>query len=352
MTAPPTTAGAVHAEREALRAYPPTVTFRNLIAFNKRRSALLMIALILVLVALGALVAAAVGPAVSTIEGDPADALNAQDLLPSALLGATAALVFGLIACAWSWFGGANAILAMAGARPIEKHDDPQLFNVVDELRLAAGLPMPRVYLIPSSAMNAFATGRDPRHAAVAITTTLREQLTRDELAGVIAHELAHVRHYDVRFMMLMATLVGLIVFLCDVFLRSLRHARFRGSSKGGKGGGPLILIMLVLAIVFAIIAPILATFIQLAISRQREYLADAGAVELTRYPEGLASALRKLADASTPIDPDKANRAIAHLYIINPLKRSLRTHGAIDSVFSTHPPIEKRIARLMALVR
>jgi len=347
-----TTPGAVHAERDALRAYPPTVTFRDLIASNKRRSAMLMVALVLILVILGALIAAAVGPAVAAVEGQPGESFTPEDLLPSALLGAAAALAFGTIACAWSWFGGANAILGMAGAVPIEKKDDPQLFNVVDELRLAAGLPMPRVYLIPSQAMNAFATGRDPKHAAVAITTTLREKLTRDELAGVIAHELAHVRHYDVRFMMLMATLVGLIVFLCDVFLRSLRHARFRGSGKSGKGGGPLIIVMLVLALIFAIIAPILATFIQLAISRQREYLADAGAVELTRYPEGLASALRKLADASTPIDPDKANRAIAHLYIINPLKKSLRTHGAIDSAFSTHPPIEKRIARLMALTR
>lgn len=345
------TPGAVHAEREAIRAYPPTVTFRDLIASNKRRSAMLMVALVVVLIILGALIAASIGPFVAAIDSDAGGSLTLQDLLPSALLGAAVALVLGAIACSWSWFGGANAILVMAGAVPIEKNDDPQLFNVVDELRLAAGLPMPRVYLIPSRAMNAFATGRDPKHAAVAITTTLREKLTRDELAGVIAHELAHIRHYDVRFMMLMATLVGLIVFLCDVFLRSLRHARFRGSGKG-KGAGPLIIVVLVLALVFAIIAPILAAFIQFAISRQREYLADAGAVELTRYPEGLASALRKLSDASTPLDPDKANRAIAHLYIINPLKKSLRAHGALDSVFSTHPPVEKRIARILALTR
>ncbi len=344
-------ASAVHAEREALRAYPPTVTYRDLIASNKRRSALLMVLLVAILVTLGGLIAAAVGPAVASVESSGGAAFAVRDLAPSALLGGGVALLLGTLACAWSWFGGARAILGMAGAVRIEKQDDPQLLNVVDELRLAAGLPMPAVYLIPSRAMNAFATGRDPKNAAVAITTTLREQLDRDELSGVIAHELAHVRHYDVRFMMLMATLVGLIVFLCDVFLRSLRHARFRGSGKS-KGAGPLILVALALAIVFAIVAPVLTAFIQFAISREREYLADAGAVELTRYPEGLASALRKLADASTPIDPDKANRAIAHLYIVSPLRRAIRTHGALDSVFSTHPPVEKRIARLMALTR
>lgn len=351
MTATPSSAAAVHAERAALRAYPPTTTYLDLIASNKRRSVLLMVALVAVLVVLGSLIASAFGPAIGAIEGQDFAALSARDLAPGALLGGAVALALGLLACTWSWFGGASAILRMAGAQRIDPTDDPQLFNIVDELRLAAGLPMPAVYIVPSGALNAFATGRDPKNAAVAVTSSLREALTRDELAGVVAHELAHVRHYDVRFMMLMATLVGLIVFLCDVFLRSLRHARFRGSGKG-KGSGPVIIVLLVLALVFAIIAPILATFIQLAISRQREYLADAGAVELTRYPEGLASALRKLADASTPIDPDKANRAIAHLYIVNPLKKALKTHGALDSVFSTHPPVEKRIARLMALTR
>ena len=141
----PTAAPAVHVERDALRAYPPTVTYKDLIASNKRRSAMLMIALVLVLVILGALIAAAVGPAVAAVEGEPGQSLAPEDLIPSALLGGVAALAFGTLACAWSWFGGASAILGMAGAVPIEKKDDPQLFNVVDELRLAAGLPMPRV---------------------------------------------------------------------------------------------------------------------------------------------------------------------------------------------------------------
>jgi heat shock protein HtpX len=207
--------------------------------------------------------------------------------------------------------------------------------------------------------MNAFATGRDPQHASVAITKGLRDQLTRDELQGVLAHEMAHVRHLDVRFAMLMATMVGLIVFACDAFLRIAwysggiggRGRRSRDRDEGGGAGGLIAIILLVLGIVLAMLAPLFATLIQMAYSRQREYLADAGAVELTRNPLGLASALQKLADDKEPL-VDTANRGTAHMYIVNPLRRMRATGQGLDTMFLSHPPIKERIARLMALAR
>ncbi|TVQ59585.1 MAG: zinc metalloprotease HtpX [Phycisphaerales bacterium] len=278
-----------------------------------------------------------------------------ETLLPSVLLGAFVAMIFAALACAWSWYGGDKAILRMAGAHAIEKKDDPQLFNVVEELSIAAGLPMPRVYLIHSRALNAFATGRDPKHASVAITTGLRANLNRDELAGVMAHEIAHIRHFDVRFAMLMATLVGLIVFACDAFLRITFYSRHAGvgragGGRGGKGGGGAVIIMFVVALLLAVIAPLLATLMQMAISRRREYLADAGAVELTRYPEGLASALQKLTSCRETLKA--GNRATEHLFIVNPSKKALKTKHRRNSLFSTHPPIQERVNRLLALTR
>jgi heat shock protein HtpX len=245
-----------------------------------------------------------------------------------------------------SYYGGSSVLLAMSQAREIRKSDDPRLFNVVEELCLAGGLPMPRIFLINYTAMNAFATGRDPKHAAVAITTGLRDRLNRDELQGVMAHELSHVRHYDIRYAMLVAVLVGTLVMLCDVFLRSLWWGprRQRSGRRQGQGGG-LQLIVLVVALVLAIIAPILAKIIQLAISRQREYLADAGSVALTRNPDGLAGALAKLS-ADTEV-LEVANRATAPLYIVHPIKKF---EARASSIFNTHPPIADRIARLRAM--
>lgn len=341
--------GAIHVEREALRAYPPTVTFRDLIRKNKRESMLLMWALVLLTVVGGAAItAAAVGYS----------GASADDLLRAGVTGGVVAGVVAVVACLWSWRGGASAILAMAGARPMQKAEDPELFNVVEELSIAAGVPMPRVFRIDSDALNAFATGRDPAHAAVAITRGLRERLTRDELAGVMAHEISHIRHYDIRFAMLMATLVGLIVFASDAFRRGAfrSHRAYRRSGSGKDSGGAGAIIMVV-ALLFSIVAPILATLIHFAFSRQREYLADAGAVELTRYPEGLASALQKLGSSPTPLA--QANRATEHLYIVRPLfdedkdgRADAERSQNLDSVFSTHPPMKKRIERLMALVR
>ena len=307
-----------------------------------------MVAMTALLVALGAVLAAALS---MFNGGDPAS------LAPSMIAGAVAAALVGSIGSLWSFYGGSSAILAISGAKEIPREADPQLHNVVEELAIAAGIPKPPIYLIDDTALNAFATGRDPEHAAVAITVGLRQQLTRDELAGVMAHELSHVRQYDIRFAMLMATMVGLIVFACDAFWRMLRFSSFTGGgrrsgSRGGdsKGGNPVMIVILILAIVLAIIAPILASLIRFAVSRQREYLADAGAVELTRYPQGLISALEKLGACREPLEV--ANRATAHLYIVNPLKSAMRGEGHdVSSVFLTHPPLNDRIARLKALM-
>jgi heat shock protein HtpX len=234
----------------------------------------------------------------------------------------------------------------MSGAKEISKEDDPRLWNVVEELSIAAGLPMPRVYLIDDTALNAFATGRDPDHAAVAITAGLRDRLNREELQGVIAHEMSHVRNYDIRFSMLLAVMVGLLVLMTDVFRRWLWWGGGRRRSSRREGGaGAAGAIVAVVAIVLAIVAPILAKLIQLAASREREYLADASAVELTRYPEGLASALEKLGGDKEVLEV--ANRATQHLYIVNPFKPF---EDRAKGLFSTHPPLEERIRRLRGL--
>jgi heat shock protein HtpX len=205
---------------------------------------------------------------------------------------------------------------------------------------------MPKVYLIHDSAMNAFATGRDPQHAAVAITKGLRDTLTRAELQGVLAHEMSHVRNYDIRFSMLLAVLVGFLVMLADLFRRWLWWGGGRRRSRrDGGGGGPVMAVVAVVAVLLSILAPLLAKLIQLAASREREYLADASAVQLTRYPEGLASALEKLGNDKQVLEV--ANRATQHLYIVNPFKPF---EDRAKGLLSTHPPLEERVRRLRAL--
>ncbi len=256
----------IHTERERPRALPANVTFLDLIRRNKRKSVMLMIGMGLLTVAVGA----GISVALAAWGGG-----GGEILLPSLLLGCVVAAAVAVGASLWSFYGGSDAILRMSGAKPIEKKDDPQLFNVVDELAIAAGIPMPRVFLIHDEALNAFATGRDPEHGAVAITTGLRSRLSRDELAGVMAHELSHIRNYDIRFAMLMATMVGLIVFACDAFWRVMWYGNWHGtgrrSARGGdKGAGIVILVVLVLAVLLAIIAPALAMLIRFAVSRPR----------------------------------------------------------------------------------
>jgi len=261
----------------------------------------------------------------------------------SGYFGVALALIIAVTMSLTAYFGGDKMILAMSRARRIEKKDYPQLFNVVEELSIAAGLPMPAIYVIDDSAPNAFATGRDPEHAAVAITTGLLEKLNRDELQGVMAHELSHIGNRDILYATMVGILVGTIVMVSDFFLRSFFWTGGRRRKKGGQGGGGAI--VLVIAILLAILAPLFAKLLQLAVSRQREYLADATAVKLTRYPDGLASALEKIARDKEVLEV--ANRATQHLYIVNPIKPFEKR---AKSLFSTHPPIEERIVRLRAM--
>jgi heat shock protein HtpX len=306
-------------------------TFHTLIARNQRNSVILIVCFTAFFVGLGLLI--------GTVWGD-------GEWRAGAAVAAGAAVVAFLLILG-SYFGGSSVVLGMSHARQIQKADDPQLFNVVEELCLAAGMPMPQVYLIDDAAMNAFATGRNPQNAAVAITTGLRNRLDREELQGVIAHELSHVRHYDILFAMLMAVMVGVVVMLADVFLRStLWGGRGRRSGdRDDKGGGAVMIVVAVLALVLAVLAPFLAKIIQMALSRQREYLADAGGVELTRNPHGLASALQKLGDDSEVLEV--ANRATAPLYIVHPIHKF---EDRAESIFDTHPPLRDRINRLLSL--
>ncbi len=294
------------------------------IAQNKRYSILLSIAVLLTLSALGYLISEVVSGPGTGVTG--------------VVVAATVGVVFGLT----SYYSGSSMVLAISRAKQIEKKDHPVLFNVVEEMTVAAGIPMPRIYIIEDSATNAFASGRDPKHAAVTVTRGLLDKLNRDQLQGVIAHELSHVRNYDVLFATIIAIQVGLIALICDFFLRYTFWGGGRRRSSGRKDGGGSGALILVLALLLAILAPLFSKLLQLAISRQREYLADASAAELTRYPEGLASALEVIAGDREVLEA--ANRATQHLYIANPLKGKQR---AGKSVFSTHPPIEMRIKRL-----
>jgi heat shock protein HtpX len=259
-------------------------------------------------------------------------------------VGAAAAGGVSLVLVLLGLFDGDNIILNMTGAKEIRHDDEPRLWNVVEEMSIAAGVPRPKLYLIKDGSPNAFATGRDPGHATVAVTRGLLDKLNRDELQGVIAHEMSHVRNYDIRFAMVMAILVGAVVLVRDSFLRGVfEEGTSGGGSDDGKEGCAGRLVLLALAIVGAILAPILARIIQLAVSRQREYLADASAAELTRYPQALAQALEKISADRDRLDI--ANRATQHLYIVNPVMRLRKRTGA--SIWDTHPPIDERIRRL-----
>ena len=253
-------------------------------------------------------------------------------VLPFAL-----ALAFG--SSLVSYFAGDKLILAQSQARELAANEEPQLHNVVETLAIGLGMPTPRLFLIEDSAPNAFATGRDPRHASVVVTRGLLDKMDRTELEGVIAHELSHVGNRDIRVMLLVTVLVGTVALLADWMWRSMFWGRGRRDRSGGNA------IIMVVAIALAVLTPIIATLIQLAVSRQREYLADASGALLTRYPPGLASALRKIAADPEPLEV--ANKATAALYIANPLKDA---PAFFDHLFDTHPPIEERIKRLEAM--
>ncbi|MBN2567097.1 zinc metalloprotease HtpX [Candidatus Woesearchaeota archaeon] len=252
------------------------------------------------------------------------------------------AFIFGVVYSLVGWFSGQSMIASVSKAKRIEKKDDPYLWNTVEGLSIAAGIPMPKVYMIEEESMNAFATGRDPGHSLVCVTSGLRKRMNRQELEGVLAHELAHIKNYDIRIMMLTTVLIGVVTLLSDFMLRSFLWGGGRRRSDSGNAGA----ILVVVALVLAILAPIIAQLMRLAISRKREYLADANGALLTRYPPGLANALRKIRDDHDTL-VDSANKATAHLYIENPMRKA---KGAVNHLFSTHPDIDDRIKRLEAM--
>lgn len=257
----------------------------------------------------------------------------------SGLAFAGIALIFAGLTSIGSYYYSDKLVLATSGARRIEKKDNPALFRLVENLCIGGGLPMPAIYIIDDESANAFATGRDPKHAVVCFTTGILHKLTKVELEGVVAHELSHISNYDTRLMAIVAILVGFIAILADFFMRSLW---FRGRDNDKAGG-----IFIIIGIVLAILSPIVATLIQLAVSRKREFLADASGSLLTRYPEGLASALEKLEKDRIPMK--SASNATAHLFIENPFNRKEGTHW-FSSLFNTHPPVEERIRILRAM--
>lgn len=249
------------------------------------------------------------------------------------------ALIFSGLTSIGSYYYSDKLVLATSGAKQIKKEDHPQYFRTVENLCIAGGLPMPKVYISPDPSPNAFATGRDPKHAVVCATTGLLNMMSESELEGVIAHELSHVKNYDIRLMGVVAVLVGFIALLSDLFVR----VSFFGGRDDDRGNSVFVIIALVLAI----ISPIAATLIQLAVSRKREFLADASGALLTRYPEGLASALEKLKNDKTT--PRFATNATAHLYIENPFDNK-KVKNFFTGLFNTHPPLEERIKVLRSM--
>jgi heat shock protein HtpX len=258
-------------------------------------------------------------------------------------LGLVLALAVAFV-MSWSsyWFSD-RIVLSLSGARPVNRETEPYVVNTVEGLAIAAGIPVPRAYLIDDPAPNAFATGRNPENAAIALTTGLVQMMNRQELEGVIAHELSHIKNYDTLLQTLAAVLAGSVTLVSEWMLRSFWWG---GGRRRNSDAGQLGAILLLVAIVLAILSPLAASLIQLAISRKREYLADASAAMLTRYPPGLANALRKI--AADPNQLHSANKATESLYIANPLKT--QRAGGMNALFNTHPPLEDRIARLEAM--
>ena len=303
-------------------------SFYDQIAANRRNSVLMA----LFVIALLGLLGFAIGFAVF---GEPAAGVGTTGV----------ALAFGGLAGIGTYFAGDSLVLSVSGARQVDEAQAPQLMNVVREMAIAGNVPMPKVYVIDDTAPNAFATGRDPQHASVAITTGLLEKLDREELQGVLAHEMAHVRNLDIRFSLIVGVMVGAIAILADFFLRfTFWGGGGRGRNRDGGGGGAQAIVFII-AIVLAVLAPLISRFIQLAVNRQREYLADASAVELTRNPYGLERALAKISGDQEVLEA--ANRGTQHMYFTNPIKKF---EERSSNLMSTHPAIVDRINRLRQL--
>jgi len=297
------------------------------IASNKRKSVLLVLGAVLLLVL--------VGYALGWIwQAGPA--------------GAVIALVVAALMSIGSYRYGDRIVLASARAKEVTPEQEPRLHNIVEGLAIAAGIPKPRVYVVPEQAPNAFATGRDPAHSSVAVTRGLLDTMNRVELEGVVAHELSHVLDRDILVGTIVATLVGAVVLLSEFFLRSWWWGGFRGRRGNDSGGGGAELVVFALGVVLLVLAPIAGQIIRLAVSREREYLADAQGAMLTRYPPGLASALRKIAAA--PHAMRSANNATAHLWLDQPSRIPGEQTSTMEKLFSTHPPIQERIKRLQEM--
>ena len=293
------------------------------ISSNKRRTFIMILAFLVFIIVLGWVFSLA---------------LNIYWIFP-------AAIIFASVQAVVSYWYSDKVTLAISGAHEISHDDNKDLYHLVENLCITAGLPVPRIYIIEDSAPNAFATGRDPDHAVICYTTGIIQKLEKVELEGVTAHELSHIGNYDIRLMTVVVILVGFVALISDWFLR----ISFFGGGDRDRDDGQLGLILMVVGIALAILAPLFAVILQLALSRNREYLADSSGALLTRYPEGLARALEKISGDKKPLEA--ANKATAHLYITNPLKEHEGTsRGWFAGLFDTHPPIEERIKRLREL--
>jgi heat shock protein HtpX len=296
---------------------------------NKRNSILLLILMAAVLGLLGWIIGLAVSP-------DPM----------AGAFGLAAALIIWLVLALISFSSGDAIFLAASKAVPVAKDVHPQLFNVVEEMAVAASLPVPKVYIINDPAPNAFATGRNPQNASIAVTAGLLGRLSRDELQGVVGHEMSHILHRDILFVTVAGIMLGAITLLSQVFLRGMYYSSIgRRYSSRGRGAGGAQAVLLLIAIICAVLAPIMATLLYFALSRRREYLADAGSARLTRYPEGLAGALEKISQNTVPLTV--ANKVTAPMYIVNPLQKA---GMKLSDLTSTHPPISERIRILRGM--
>ncbi len=301
------------------------MTIYENISANKRRTWLLMFIFIVLVIAFVELIALALG----------------GGFYISLIVGFVVGLIFVII----GYFAATSIVLGVSQAKEVQHDENPDLYHIVENLCIGSGLPMPKIYIINDTAPNAFATGRDPKHSMVVVTSGLLQKLDKQELEGVIGHELSHVKNYDIRLMTVVVVMVGLVALLADFMLRFTWFGAGRRSSNRGRGEGAIGAIILILALLAAILAPLAAQVIQFSISRNREYLADADGALLTRYPEGLARALEKISADTEPLEV--ANKATAHLYITNPLKGH---ESWANSLFSTHPPTDERIRRLRAM--
>ena len=264
----------------------------------------------------------------------------------SGVYGLVGAVALALVLSLGSFFGGDRLVLASTRAREVTPQEQPRLHNIVEGLAIAAGIPKPKVYVIPEQAPNAFATGRNPEHSSVAVTEGLLSTMNRVELEGVIGHELSHVVDRDILVGTIVATLVGAVVLISEFFMRSWWWGGVRGRRGGDRSGGGIEAIIFAVGLALLVLAPIIGQIVRLAVSRQREFLADAQGALLTRYPPGLASALRKIAAASG-IPMRSANNATAHLWLNQPSRIQGEGMGPLEKLFNTHPPIEERIRRL-----